>query len=388
MANNNLQPADYYKDPKQPPLVYEIQKSWEEVIQNPPVWLSDKFPPIPQEAKYEFLGQKLVSPIAIAAGPASGKIWTDFYFKMGYGMVIQKTRRTVPRSSNKEPNIAIVLKDRPVEEGELGETLSATKNPNDWEKFKSMTNSFGNPSSDILTWAKELPEQRLVMQPGQILACSVTATTPDKNQSCSVLLGDGAPAAQIVEMASDLLVGATAAVLGGADVVELNLACPNVTENPQEGEMFQNVKLVKYVFSEFKRRFPKTSVGMKFGVYSSKEQMKKVFVEVGDNLDYVSGINALKMTVLGKDGSEILPGRKTSGVCGIADQIIALESIKWAAEIREEEGLKYEILGGGGIIEPKDVDRYLAAGANMVQVAAGVLADPLLAYKYHLLKSA
>ncbi|OGI07123.1 MAG: hypothetical protein A3F80_05075, partial [Candidatus Melainabacteria bacterium RIFCSPLOWO2_12_FULL_35_11] len=279
--STNLPDPKEFVDPNQPPLIYEIEKSWEEVISKPPVWLSHKFPPLPIEAKYEFLGHKLISPIAIAAGPASGKIWTDFYFKMGYGMVIQKTRRTVPRLSNTQPNIAIVYLDKPVEEDGLGETLAASNDPRDFEKYKSMTNSFGNPSSDILTWAKELPDQRKIMQPGQILACSVTATTPDE-------------AAQIVETASDLLVGATAAVLGGADVIEFNLACPNVTENPQEGEMFQNVKLVKYVLSEFKRRFPKIPVGIKFGVYNSKEQMKKVFAEAGENLNYVSGINALK----------------------------------------------------------------------------------------------
>lgn len=375
MAKSDLKPASYYRDPKQPPLVYEIEKSWEEVISKPPVWLSNKFPPIPTEAKYEFLGHKLISPIAIAAGPASGKLWTDFYFKMGFGMVIQKTRRTVPRNSNKEPNIAIVFKEKPVEENGLGETLSASINPKDWDKYHSMTNSFGNPSSDILTWAKELSEQRKVMQKGQILGCSVTATTPGNNQD------------SIAGTAADLLIGATAAILGGADIIELNLACPNVTENPKEGEMFQNAKLVKYVLSEFKRRFPKIPVGMKFGIYSSKEQMKQVFVNAGDNLDYVSGINALKMTVLGKDGSEILPGRQTSGVCGIADQTIALKSIEWAAQIRQEEGLKYQILGGGGVIKAKDVGRFLSAGADMVQVAAIALADPLLAYKYYLTKT-
>lgn len=371
----NLPDPKEFVDPKQPPLIYEIEKSWEEVISKPPVWLSNKFPPLPTEAKYEFLGHKLISPIAIAAGPASGKLWTDFYFKMGYGMVMQKTRRTVPRKSNKEPNIAIVFKEKPVEENGLGETLSASINPKDWEKYKSMTNSFGNPSSDILTWAKELSEQKKIMQKGQILGCSVTATTTEES----------APSAQIVETASDLLIGATAAVLGGADAIEFNLACPNVTENPKEGEMFQNAKLVKYVLSEFKRRFPKIPVGIKFGVYNSKEQMKQVFVDARDNLDYVSGINALKMTVLGKDGSEILPGRQTSGVCGIADQTIALNHMEWAAQIRQEQGLKYQILGGGGVIEAKDVGRFLSAGADMVQVAAGVLADPLLAYKYHFL---
>ena len=44
----------------------EIEKTWEEVIKEPPIWLSNKFPPLPKEKKYEFLGKKLISPIAIA----------------------------------------------------------------------------------------------------------------------------------------------------------------------------------------------------------------------------------------------------------------------------------------------------------------------------------
>ncbi len=386
MAKRNLKPASYFQDPKQPPLIYDIKKSWEKVISKPPIWLSNKFPALPKEKKFKFLGNKLISPIAIAAGPASGQLWTDFYFKMGFGMVVQKTRRTVPRMSNKEPNIAIVHQENPVSRPHLDDSLSATINPQDWNDYKSMTNSFGNPSSDILTWANELPEQRKVIKDGQILACSVTATTPDKGQGYGGVFSKNNPEALIIETAADLLIGATAAVLGGANVVELNLACPNVTENPQEGEMFQDTKLVKYVLSEFKRRFPKIPVGIKFGVFKSKEQMKKVFYTAGDNLNYVSGINALKMTVLAKDGSDILPGRKSSGVCGIADQQIALEHIKWASEIRKEEGLKYEILGGGGIINASDVNKFLSEGADMVQVAAVALADPLIAYKYRLEK--
>ena len=65
---------------------------------------------------------------------------------------------------------------------------------------------------------------------------------------------------------------------------------------------------------------------------------------------------------------------------------IALEEIKWADEIRREEGLKYEILGGGGIVELSDVDDFLNAGADMVQIATIALSDPLFAYKYELSK--
>lgn len=355
----------------QPTFIYDTKKSWEQVVSKKPIWLSGKFPPLPKEKKYSLLGHKLISPIAISAGPASKKLWTDFYFKMGYGLVLEKTRRSTPRVSNKAPNVAIVETEQPITRDNLNKKLTATTRDEDWEKYQSITNSFGNPSPAMDVWAKELVEQRKGVGDGQLLGCSVTATIV--NARCTML-----------EVATDLLMAATAAVIGGAQVVEFNLACPNVTENSQEGEMFQSADLVKYLFSEFKRRFPKTSAGFKFGLYKSKGQMKKVFSAAGDNLDYVSGINAIAMTVLGKNGQAILPARITSGVCGKLIQDIALESIRWADRIRTEEGLKYQILGGGGIVEVEDVDRYLAAGADMVQVAAIAMADPLLAYKYRL----
>ncbi len=373
--------------PKQPKFVYDIKKSWEKVVQEGPVWLSNKFPSLPREKKYSFLGHKLISPIAISAGPASRKIWTDFYLKMGYGMVLEKTRRSTPRPSNKVPNVAIIQAEEQVSRQSLNKPLTATNDQNEFDKYQSITNSFGNPSPSLEVWAQELRKQRESVKDGQILGCSVTATTPGDNQGCSVIFGKSPSEALIVETAEDLLIAATAAVTSGAQFIEFNLACPNVTENPEEGEMFQSADLVKYLFSEFKRRFPNTKAGFKFGLYKNKNQMKKVFKAPGKNLDYVSGINAIAMTVLGKDGKEILPGRKTSGVCGKLIQDIALESIKWANQIRKEEGLKYEILGGGGIVEVSDVDKFLKAGADMVQIATIAMVDPLFVYKYRFYNS-
>jgi dihydroorotate dehydrogenase len=199
-------------------------------------------------------------------------------------------------------------------------------------------------------------------------------------------LKSSTPETLIVETALDLLMGAAAAVTNGAEFIEFNLACPNVTENNAEGEMFQDPKLVAYTLAEFKRRFPNTPVGFKFGLYKNKSQMKKVFSACGDNLDFVSGVNAIATPVRGDDGKDILPGRMVSGVCGAVMKDIALEEIQWAAEIRHEEGLKYEILGGGGVITPQDADDFLSAGADAVQVATIALTNPLFAYQYQLAK--
>lgn len=376
-----LPTPDSLKHPKQPQFLYDLTTPWEDMVKQNPNWLGT-FPP--KQKLYKFLGYDLISPIAIAAGPASGKLWTDFYFKMGFGMVMQKTRRTTFRPSNLTPNVAIVHTKKPLTREDLNKPLVASADPNDFEEFQSITNSFGNPCSDLSDWAEELSRQSKSVPAGQLLGCSVTATALGESSNCNVYLGSNPTNALIVETASDLLIGATAAVLNGAKLIELNLACPNVTENAEEGEMFQNPQLVAYTLAEFKRRFPNVPIGFKFGIYKSKDQMKKVFTLAGENLDFVSGINAIPMTVLAKDGSEILPGRKTSGVAGLADQIIALEHIEWAAQIREEEALKYEIIGGGGIIKIADVDRYRNAGADIVQVATVAMTNPLFAYKYML----
>lgn len=360
--------------PKQPTFVYDITKPWEEVVKDSPIWLSKKYPPLPKEKKYSFLGHKLISPIAISAGPASRKPWTDFYLKMGYGLVFEKTRRSTPRVANKVPNVAIIMADKEVGRENIDKPLTATLNQGEFRKYQSITNSFGNPSPALEIWAEELRRQKESVADGQILGCSVTATIVN-------------PKTTMEEVVSDLLIAATAAVVSGAQVLEFNLACPNVLENSQEGEMFQDAKLVSYLLKEFKRRFPKVPVGFKFGLYKSKAQMKKVFAAAGDNLDYVSGINAIAMKVLGKNGKAILPGRRVSGVCGKLIADIALESIKWADQVRKEKGLKYEILGGGGIVSVEDVDKFLKAGADMVQIATIAMVDPLFAYKYRLNKS-
>ncbi len=372
------------RHPKQPQFIYDITLPWEEVISKKPLWKGG-FPTLPKQKKYSFLGQKLISPIIIAAGPASGKLWTDFYFKMGYGAVIQKTRRTTPRLANKNPNIAIVKSAEPLTRKSIAKGVIASLDQKDWEEYQSITNSFGNASKPLTDWALELRTQTTAVGEGQLLGCSVTATFLEEPNS-KKYLKTTTPEALIVETALDLLMGASSAVTNGAQFIEFNLACPNVTENNAEGEMFQDPKLVAYTLAEFKRRFPTVPVGFKFGLYKTKDQMKKVFSACGDNLDFVSGVNAIATPVRDESGKDILPGRTVSGVCGAVMKDIALEEITWAAEIRKENGLKYEILGGGGVITPKDADEFLEAGADAVQVATIALANPLFAYEYQLAK--
>ncbi|MBI2022600.1 hypothetical protein HYS97_02005, partial [Candidatus Daviesbacteria bacterium] len=153
---DNLPKPEELKDPKQPTFIYDITKPWEEVIESPPIWLSGKFPKLPKEKKYKFLGKELISPIAISAGNASRRLWTSFYLKMGYGMVYEKTRRSTPRKSNQAPNISIVKSKNRLTRENLSNPLTGTLEIGEFEEYKSITNSFGNPSPAIEVWSKEL----------------------------------------------------------------------------------------------------------------------------------------------------------------------------------------------------------------------------------------
>ena len=92
MSVAELKEARVYRHPDQPTLVYDIHDSWENNVKKGPMWKGG-FPPIPKEKRYNFLGLELISPITIPAGPASGQRWTDFFFDMGFSIVMEKTRR-------------------------------------------------------------------------------------------------------------------------------------------------------------------------------------------------------------------------------------------------------------------------------------------------------
>ena len=48
-------------------------------------------------------------------------------------------------------------------------------------------------------------------------------------------------------------------------------------------------------------------------------------------------------------------------------------------ELREQFGMKYEIIGCGGVTVPSDFKEYRDAGANVVMTATGAMWNPYLA---------
>jgi dihydroorotate dehydrogenase len=53
--------------------------------------------------------------------------------------------------------------------------------------------------------------------------------------------------------------------------------------------------------------------------------------------------------------------------------------VKRVKALRDDMGLKFVIVGVGGITKPEDYDEYRAAGADAAMSATGAMWNPLLA---------
>lgn len=381
MAINELLPSHFYQHPNQSPCLYDNNKSWEENRVDGPNW-KGTFPillgnEIPDGKIYPFVGFNLRTPIAIAAGPGAGKEWTDFYFKMGYPLVVQKTHRTKLHPSNERPNLAVVLLHEQLTRERIGKPVIGSL---DFEEYVgAVANSYGNPEDQTLFQiAREIQAQKKTADKyNAVLFSSVTATLDEDLDRQKT----------VINASMDVALGGSVIAGAGAQGIEDNKACPNVGKDHPEGQMFQDPKMIINAASEFRVRNPGIPFGVKFGVFPSKDAMKAVFVEVGDMVNYWSGINTIGMEVLDKNGQPVLPGRPFIGVSGGPILYIALEQTKWAAEIRVEEGLHYDLLMGGGIKRPAHVEWFLNSGANCTQIGNTAYFNPLfhndyLLYKY------
>jgi dihydroorotate dehydrogenase (NAD+) catalytic subunit len=94
-----------------------------------------------------------------------------------------------------------------------------------------------------------------------------------------------------------------------------------------------------------------------------------------------SAINAVPYPVVDAAGAPALPGagRARAGVCGAAIRPMGLDVVRRLAALRAGSGARWGIIGVGGVMTPDDYLAYRAAGADVVQAAAGPMWRPRLA---------
>lgn len=342
---------------------YDVNKSWDYNYDHGPFFVGP-YPPLPRQRKWTFLGHRVISPLGVAAGPLPNAKWLTTYAKLGFGSLVQKTVRSSAHKSHPFPNIVAVDAKGKLDL-DVKKPLTGHLNFNQEVENLSITNSFGNPCRDPKIWTQETKKTSKAIGNGQLFGVSVYGT-----QTAGMTLE---------ELAQDYAKTAKMAKAAGAQFIEANLACPNVigAENPN---IYQDAEAVYQITKAIKSAIGQTPLVLKIGYFDKFSDLLAVLKKAKGNFEAVSAINTIPKKIIDVHGKPILPGRDTSGVCGHAIKVYGIKMVKNLVLAREKLRQKFEIIGVGGAMIPKDVNDYLKAGANHVHSATAVIWNPYLAH--------
>jgi len=343
---------------------YDIGRSYDDNYAEGPFFTGD-VPPAPDgPPRYRFLDFPLNSPLGVPAGPLLNSRWISLYAGLGFDVPIYKTVRSGARPSHPAPNCMFLDDPGDLSAERFGERLTAVDAMPDDASRISITNSFGMPSRAPAVWQADMEQARAACGAGQVFVASAVGTPNGLD-----LAGDFARTAAMCREA-------------GAQVVEINLSCPNVTS--REGELFTDAEAARKVCRETAKALRDTPLMVKVGYYVDVKAMAEVMRAIAPHVAAVAGINTLSFEVVKRDGSQALPGegRLRSGVCGAAIRACGLSQVTDLAALKAAQRYDFALVGVGGIMTPADADAYLTAGADVVMSATGAMWDPYLAAKW------
>ena len=345
-------------------VFYDIYKSYDDNYRDGPLALKD-FKKIQRSSlkKHSFLGFPINLPFGIPSGPLLNSKFMKAAFDFGFDVSTYKTVRTDFFPCHPHPNIVYVKAPRELHPDKV-KRLTMDENKNKIGSSFTITNSFGVPSKKPQTWQQDVLKALKHEKEGQLLILSFMGTVkPNQTQD---------------EFINDYVLGAKLANETGAKVLEMNLSCPNIGN---EGLVCYNLEVTEKICKKVKKQIGKTPLIIKVGYFANKKDLEKLAEIAHKHADAIAVINTLQTEIVKKNGDQALPGkmRLRSGVCGSAIKWAGLEMVSRLNKIRKQNKYKFEIIGIGGVIKPKDFFDYMEAGANLVQSATGAMWNPHLA---------
>lgn len=353
--------------PDKPP-VYAIERSYLENLEEGP-FFEGMIPErrfAPKEKWADFLGFSVASPIGVPAGPLLNGRWVTFAAEMGFDIVTYKTIRSRFHPAHPVPNMIYVDTHGPLTKERFQETLMQAAIPPRTLSELAATNSFGIPSKDPDYLIADIAKANASLAPGQVMIVSVVGT-PRPGE----------------DFAGDFAVASRIALEGGAKIIEADFSCPNVASC--EGSIYSSPQAVFDISIKVKQAIGNRPLIIKIGVISEKEKLREVMLAAARaGVQAVCGINTVSMNVTKQDGTPALGEKRLrAGVCGGPIRLAALDFIRMAREINDEEKLGLVIMGTGGVTLPEHFDLFFQEGADVAMSAVGMLWDPYLAARYH-----
>lgn len=311
------------------------------------------------EPRYKFLGHEVNLPLGIAAGPLLNGRYVKAALDKGFDLPVYKTVRTRKYPAHAWPNVLAVHP-----QGNLPLDTEPLVGDESYTEPLSITNSFGVPSFDPDFWQPDVADAVAHAGRGQVVAASFQGTTSGHGD-VQGYIEDFALAARLLKET-------------GVKIIEANLSCPN--EGTANLLCF-DVDRVRRVVERIREEIGSLGLMVKAAYFRDDEKLRTFVREIGPLVDGVVAINTLPAKILDDKGQQALPGegRLSSGVCGRSIRWAGLEMSRRLANVREELGLKFSIIGVGGLSDANDYRAYREAGADAAMTATAAMWNPRLA---------
>lgn len=305
---------------------------------------------------WDFCGLSVDSPLGIPAGPLLNGRWILYYASLGFDILTYKTVRSCERPCYDLPNL------QPVRTGQL------TGKEAEVQAVQEMTGSwavsFGMPSKSPQVWRADVEDTRRQLPAGKLLVVSVVGTVQE--------------GWSLDDLADDYARCARWAVESGADAVETNFSCPNVSTC--DGQLFQELESVRTVTSRVRQAIGSVPYIIKVGQIDQSDRVGALLDMAGDSIHGVAMTNSIATQVIGSDGKLLFDGQPR-GICGAATRQASTHQTAVFAEQANLRKRDLCLIGVGGVGNAEHVRDYLLAGAGAVEVASAAMVDPEVGLK-------
>ena len=272
---------------------------------------------------WDFCGLPVASPLGIPAGPLLNGKWCLYYASLGFDVLTYKTVRSQARECYPTPNLL------PVTCGQL--SGEETEVPVASAMNGSWAVSYGMPSKEPAIWRADVEETRKQLPTGKLLSVSVVATVQD--------------GWSIEDLAADYAKCASWAVESGADAVETNFSCPNVSTC--DGQLYQQPTDARRVAETVREAIGDVPYIVKIGHVPTVDGAIELLDAVGPSIDALAMTNSVATQV--RDGQSLTFAGQRRGICGAAIRDASIQQTKRFADLIAERNLGIQLIGVGGI---------------------------------------
>ncbi len=328
---------------------YDISQSYRWNYEHAPDPVEVEVPIVSGE--WTYCGLPVDSPLGMPAGPLLNGRWILYYASLGFDVLTYKTVRSVARECYPLPNLQPVSIPQMV--GGEQEVPVSDRMEGSWAV------SFGMPSTAPEVWRRDVEWTRNQLPSRKILSVSVVASVE--------------PGWTLDDLANDYAQCARWAVESGADCIETNFSCPNVSTC--DGQLFQQPASAAVVAERVKSSVGDVPYLAKIGHVTHSDDAAELLDAIGPFVDGLAMTNSVASTVRNSTGDLLFDGQ-SRGICGTATLDASIDQVRLFARLMSERGLSIKLVGVGGASRTDNVLSYLQAGAESVHIATAAMVDP------------